>query len=157
MGKGVRLVGMADEAALHAPTHNRPQMLRQALKKWRSVDGTQGGDGEEPIEGCAESSGIEIAAPVQDLLGRIVEVEESTHPQWSPTYQRCEGTPEGHNMLGGATDGRVAREAPPGIGNLGRIDIGSYDLVVWREFHRGAASGGNAEDSSPRPEHADLD
>ncbi len=153
----VRPVRVPREAPFHAPAHDRAHARREKVEKRRRVDRAQRRERKEPVHGHAEAPGVEVPAPVRDLFVRIVELEKCAQRRRVPAGRGRERPSERHDALGGAAHALLAREAPFGIGELGRVDVDGDDLVARRELHRGAAGRRDAEDPAARPERVAFD
>lgn len=94
--------------------------------------------------------------PVEDLLLRIVEIEESFHRASVPSCERRETAGKRDNSFGAATLNRTPAEALLNVGNLNGINIDSHHRVMGGEPHGSAASGRNAEDMSARLKGTEL-
>ena len=97
-----------------------------------------------------------MALPIENLVLRIVEIEECPHDSPAPSGDRPEGACNGENALGAATLNGCAAEAPLEIGKLNGVNINSHDAVMSGKSDGSAASGSNAEDASARLERAKL-
>ncbi len=97
-----------------------------------------------------------MTPPIEDLLFRIVQIEEGFHGPSVPSYKRREGSGEGKHAFGAARLNRRPAEALLNVGNLNGINVDSHYSVMSGECDGGAASRGDAKDASARLKRTKL-
>jgi hypothetical protein len=97
-----------------------------------------------------------MSPPAEDLFLRIVEIEECSYPSSVPSCERPERARKTENAFRAATPNDVAAETLLHVGNLDGVNVNRHHRMTGREFHSGAASRGDAEDSSARLERTKL-
>ena len=147
---------MQREAALHSSAQYSSEIRRQNIKKRSGVNRAKNDAREQKRKGRTKSPRIQMSPPVEDLLLRIVEIEECSYPSSVPSCERPEGARKSENAFRAATLNGGAAETLLHVGNLDGINVNRHHRMTGREFHRGAASRGDAEDTSARLEHTKL-
>ena len=147
---------MERETALHSTSQYSSEILRQTIKKCSGVNRPKNEAREQKRKGGTKSARVQMTPPVEDLLLRIIQIEESVHRAFVPSCERREAASKGENAFGAATLNCMPAETLLEVGKLNGINVNCHHRMMGGEFHRGAASRGNAEDTSARLEHTKL-
>src|SRR3569833_1968058 len=144
----------------HAATVSPSRSVTASRPAWRRRRPTASNERarrHQRAEREAEPAGIEVIAPVRDLIVAIGESEERAHPRPRPADDRCERPREPHHALRSTSHAAGAGEAVLRVRELHRVDVDGDDLVVWRERHRGVSGRGDAHHAAAGCERRELD
>jgi hypothetical protein len=131
-------------------------MRRQNIEKCSGVNRPKNKAREQKRKAGTKSARVQMMPPVEDLLLRIVKIEERFHCAFVPSCEARESAREIENAFGAATLNRTPVETVLDVVKLNGINVDGHYRVMGGQFYRRAASRGDAEDTSARLERTKL-